>query len=420
MNSFWAISLSHQETNINKIGQLIPVEASNENWLAERLSSIKTRLGIDELYFLQTCNRVLFLAYSPQASPITAVDLFHLFNPSLEKEQCLHLTQDCVYYKGEEVVSHLLSTASSINSLVIGEREILGQIRKAYTFAKAHQLSGDSIRILMDATVKTAKQVFTQTQIGDNAVSVVSLAVRQLIKTVKNKEANILVIGAGQTNTIAVKILKKQGYKNFSIFNRTLENAQRLAQMVNGKAYVLGDLATHTSGFDVLLSCTGAMEAIVTPTLFSKLINNNKIGENPDKKRILVDLAVPADIDVSIVEQFEVDYLNIEQLRNQGLENMELRQKEVAVALNIVEENVIAFRLKFRRRQLEKALSQIPIEVKAVKGRAYDQVFHKEIAELDDTSRATLDKVINYLEKKYIGIPVAIAKTALEKELKTD
>lgn len=392
----------------------MPVQASNEDWLAERLSSIKAQLELEEFYFLQTCNRLLFLfrCSSPETD-ITPSLVFELFNTDLETEKRHALAEKASVYKGEEVVEHLLSTASSINSLVVGEREILGQIRKAYDFSKSRGLAGDGIRILMDTTVKTAKQVFTKTRIGDNSVSVVSLAIRQLMSQVKDKAAKILIVGAGQTNTVAVKMLKKYGYQNITIFNRTLENAERLACLVKGNAYTLDSLPTYENDFDVMLSCTGSKDHIITVDLFQKLTNNHT-----EKNRTLIDLAVPADIDKSVVEKFDVSYLNIEQLRTQAQSNMELRQKEIAVAVGIVEENVVEFRMKFRRRQLEKALSEIPKQVKAVKGRAYDQVFSKEIAALDDSSRETLDKIVNYLEKKYIGIPVSIAKDALEKELK--
>jgi len=418
VNRFWAVTLSHRDTNVGRLGQMIPTDLTDEQMLTH-LGEIKLLMGLEEVYFLQTCNRLLFIAVEPISPRITKDNLakcfFDAFNPNASAENSQYFIEKARTFRGLEVANHLFSVSSSIHSLVVGEREILGQVRKAYQICKDAELTGDGIRMLIDVAVKTSKQVFTQTKIGDNAVSVVSLAVRSLLKQTKRKTGKVLFIGAGQTNTIAAKMLHKSGFSDIVVFNRSLQNAQRLARLVKGEAKTLEDLKDYQEDFDIIVSCTGSNDLMLTVAQYQRMTENT-----PNKQRFLVDLAVPADLDKNLAFVPDVHYLNIEQLREQAKCNMALRQKEIIAAQHIINENREAFQLKCRRRNIEKSLSAIPEKVKAIKGRAYNQVFQKEISELDEDSRATLDKIVNYFEKKYIGIPVSVAREALEKELSRD
>ena len=124
--------------------------------------------------------------------------------------------------------------ASSVDSLIIGEREILRQLRTAYDACRRAKLTGDSIRLAIKISVETAKRVYSNTKIGEKPVSVVSMAMRELENKQIDKNARILLIGAGQTNTLVAKFLKKFGYSNYTIFNRSLENGQKLAKLLIG------------------------------------------------------------------------------------------------------------------------------------------------------------------------------------------
>ena len=418
VNRFWAVTLSHRDTNVGQLGQMLPTDLTDEQ-LMTHLRGLKQLMGLEEVYFLQTCNRLLFVAVEAVPTQLSKKELakqfFTAFNQHASKENTEFFIKTARTFTGIEVANHLFSVTSSIHSLVVGEREILGQVRKAYQNCKEASLTGDGIRMLIDVAVKTAKQVFTHTKIGDNAVSVVSLAVRSLLKQTNGKTGKVLFIGAGQTNTIAAKMLQKSGFSDIVVFNRSIKNAERLAKLVNGEAKSLAELKTYQEDFDVIISCTGSNDLMLTTGQYLKMTANA-----PTKQRFLVDLAVPADLDRNLANIPQVHYLNIEQLREQAKSNMALRQKEVIAARHIIDENRNAFMLKCRRRNIEKSLSIIPEKVKAIKGRAYNQVFQKEISQLDEDSRATLDKIVNYFEKKYIGIPVSVAREALDKELAQD
>ena len=166
-----------------------------------------------------------------------------------------------------------------MNSLVIGEREILRQLREAYDQSVAWKLTGDDIRLAMRAAVETAKAVYSNTRIGEKPVSVVSLAIQKLLAAKTPKEARILLIGAGQTNKLVTKFLHKHSFSNVVVFNRTLEKAEGLANMVDGKAYTLDHLQEYQGGFDCMIVCTGATKALVDPTRIMEMSRSS--GSNP-------------------------------------------------------------------------------------------------------------------------------------------
>jgi glutamyl-tRNA reductase len=140
-------------------------------------------------------------------------------------------------FEGEHALRHLFSVASSIDSLVVGEREIITQVRNAYEKCNELGLTGDLIRLAIKRTIEVGKEVYTHTNIARNPVSVVSLAYRKLRALNVKLDARFLIIGSGVTNTNMAQYLKKHKFANFTIFNRTIANAEKLATELNGKAF---------------------------------------------------------------------------------------------------------------------------------------------------------------------------------------
>ena len=411
MKNIWTISLSHKEININHLGKLLPTDASSPQSLSEHLHAIKERLGVEELYFLNTCNRILFLMVSPM--PITSDSVkttylqFHQ-NPTHSLDKIIEKT--CIR-QGIAAVEHVLNVASSVDSMVVGEREILGQVRQAYDFCKQEKLTGDTLRLVIQEAIITAKEVYTETKIGENAISVVSLAVKKMYELPLPPNPNIVLIGAGQTNSLMAKFLLKSDFNNFTVFNRSAENGENLAKLLKGQFYPLNELKSYNQPIDLMITCTGANAPIIEEETYLQLTQDLTHPFH------IIDLAVPSDIAPNILAKYQPSFIGMEQIRALADHNMQLRKKEVAKAQTYIHQHLEDFSTKFRRRNVEKAMAVIPTKIKAVKERAYTQVFDKEIAALDEEARATLDKVVTYLEKKYIGIPISVAKEALMKEL---
>ena len=404
MESLKVIALTHKTVELDEIGKFHVEDTEKE----ARLKSLCENAGINELMYLSTCNRVEFVFTSQESfSGNYLRNFFKSFNPEWDEAQIDFAVNNCILHEGEDVVKHLFNVASSLDSLVIGEREIITQLRKAYEDSKEMGLTGDVIRMVIQKTINAAKAVYTQSEIARKPVSVVSLAYHTLKnKNVKN-DANILVVGSGKTNTSMLKFLSKHGFKNFTIFNRTLSNAEKLAEMVNGKALPLSELPTYKGGFDVIVTCTGSANTIFTKELYSDLLGDDK------GKKLVIDLAIPNDFDRSLTSKFNVDLIAVEDLKIVAENNLQERAKEIDKCEAILKEHFEDFKQANRQRKVEVAMREVPIKVKEIKEKAFNEVFAKELENMDGASKEVLDKVVAYLEKKYISVPMKMAREIL-------
>lgn len=397
------IAFTHKSLDLEKIG-LLHIDCGNQK---DRLSEIKQALNIDEILFLSTCNRNEFILVSKEYSDnFTSLFLSTLY-PQLSKAQVQEFTQASCVYDGMGAVEHFLRVSTSIDSMVVGEREIITQVRIAYDNCHKMGLTGDFIRILIRNNIETAKKVYTETAISTKPVSVVSLAYHRLKELNIALDARVLIIGAGSTNTNMSRFLKKHGFTNFAVFNRTLSKAQKLADSIGGVAYSLEDLESYTKGFDVIITCTGSEGHIITRDLYVQLLKEEK------GKKIVIDIAVPNDLDPEIVVEFGVKYISVEYLRKISAENQKERVKEVAHVEQILLEELNRFVSQHRMRQVEIAMRQVPEKVKEIRHQALENVFAEDLAAMDPKARETLEKIVGFIEKKYISIPMKMAKEIL-------
>ena len=400
LQGFCLITVTHKETSLDQIGKFV-LASSEPGQLSRRLHALKKEFGIEELMYLATCNRGFYLFYDQERRDQSQIDQFlQAVNPAMGPAERSLVR---IHY-GDEVVSHVMEVAASVDSLVIGEREILRQLREAYDFCQEEGLTGDFIRLLIQRAVGSAKDVYANTRIGEKPISVVSLAVQAMLKTKLPTSARILLVGAGQTNKLFAKFLVKHGYQNVVIFNRTLIKAQELAEMTSGQALPLKELPNYKGGFDCLVVCTGATEPVVQEPLYQTLL----AGETDEK--IVIDLSIPYNVAPEIVARFPVNYIEINGLRYLAEENLTFRRQEVERAKVLLAEHVEQFPVIYRQRQIEIAMQDVPKEIKAVKKHAIETVFKKEVAGLDDDSRELLVKMMTYMEKKCIGIPMRAAR----------
>lgn len=404
MNTFKIIAITHRTAPLELIGKLHLDEAQQR----QALPAVKALFGFDELMFLSTCNRVEIIYRSGVAEDSTFLkNLFLAINPLNTTAENKLLEDAATVYEGEDALNHIFEVASSLDSLVVGEREIITQVRKAYEFCNGLGITGDTIRLVIKQTIETAKQVFTDTEIAKNPVSVVSLAYRRLRDLgIKNSD-RIVFIGAGETNTSMAKYLKKHQYANFTVFNRSLDKAQKLAQELNGRAFELKDILNYKGGFDVLISCTASSEAIVTMAVYESLLH----GETG--RKVVIDLAIPADVEKAVQGAYDFNYIDIESLKHQASENLAKRETEIGACRKIIFNKTEEFKYLLKERKIELAFGDIPKQIRNVKETALNEVFAKEINGLDPASKEVLDKVLQYMEKKYNAIAMKTAKEAL-------
>lgn len=398
------IAFTHKQIELKDLGKLV---ICHEN-LPEKLHAVKARFGISELFYLATCNRVEFVMLTSQTVDKDFGRRFmHALNMGLCPVSTSAYLEAAEIYEDKEALEHLLRTSCSLESLVVGEKEILAQLRKAYEVCREAGLTGDGMRMFMNCVVKTAKEVYTLTNISKNPISVVSLAYRALRDIKLGINSRVLIIGAGETNQNISKYLQKHKFTNFAVFNRTLSKAKQLANDLGGEAYSLEALKTYKKGFDAIITCTSSTEPIITSELYQSLLNGEK------SKKTIVDLAVPNDVAPEVIENFQVNYIEVQSLKEVAKRNMKERYGELTHAENIINQNISAFIVELKQRRIELAMRQVPEKIKEIRNTALNSVFAEEVQGMDKESRDVLEKVINYIEKKYISVPMIMAKDIL-------
>ncbi len=404
MKQFKVIAITHRNASLEEVGKFHVNDADQQS----RLQSLKEKANLSELMYISTCNRVEFcFVCESDADEDFLIEFFHAFNPEWSETQLQKALKISEVYKGEDAIRHIFNVASSLDSMVIGEREIITQVRSSYENCNNWGLTGDLIRLVMKKTVETAKEVYTNTDIATKPVSVVSLAYRKLREYNVNENARIIFIGAGQTNTNMARFLKKNGFQNFVVFNRSMLNGLALANELKCEMKELSEITKYKNGFDVIIACTAAEEAIITDEVYASLLN----GETTSK--VVVDLAIPNDLDKSLLKKYKIKLVDIENLKSEAEINMRERAKEVDRCQSIVNDFLKDFKELYRIRQVELAMKEVPTKMKEIKEMAVNSVFAKDIEGLDENSKEVLEKVINYLEKKYISVPMKMAKDIL-------
>ena len=407
LNNFHIIAFTHRNLGVSEIGKLHIEDVKQEM----HLTNLKETLDLKELMFLSTCNRVEFIFCADQTTDYTFLNnFFKTLYPEFTSEQVDYFAQNADVFSKIDAVEHILSVASSIDSMVIGEREIITQVRNAFESSKKMNLTGDFIRLVIRQTIETAKKVYTETSIATKPVSVVSLAYHKLRDMNIPLDARILIVGAGTTNTNMSRFLRKHGFKNFVVFNRTLANAETLAKDLKGNAYSLEDLKNYTNGFDVIITCTGSESHIITPEVYEQLLQGEK------DRKVVIDIALPQDLDPKVQEQHNVSHISVEVLQKISNQNLKERSKEIQHVEEIIAEAIFDFKYLHKVRTVEIAMREVPQKVKEIREVAVNEIFKSELDLLDDNSREVLDKIIGYMEKKYMSVPMLMAKEILLKK----
>lgn len=404
LNHFSVICISHKTAQLEQVGRF----HIEENDQQARLTALRDALGLDELMYISTCNRVEFLLYGPVIIDDVFLSKFHeLLFPAEAPVSYSEFHALAEVFEGQHALQHLFRVAASLDSMVVGEREIITQVRNAYDLSRSMKLSGDNIRLVMRKTIETAKKVYTETDIARKPVSVVSLAYKALRDFNVDLSARVVIVGAGKTNRSMGRFLLKHGYTNFTVYNRTESRAQELADELNGKAFGLDQLKNHEGGFDVLIACTASTEPIVTAEVYTQLLD----GESSSK--VIIDLAIPNDVHASVSKSTGVRYLEVDSLQAIARENLKSRQQEVSKCESILDDCLKEFEKMYEERQIERAMGAIPAKIKEIRKHAMDKVFLREMESMDGESKEVVERMMDYLEKKYIGLPMKMAKDIL-------
>ncbi len=330
--SLLTIGLNHTTAPVEVRERVVlPTEQASE--ILESLLALK---GVKEAAVLSTCNRteMTFWADTPEASEETVhwIARRHGFDTdSLKPYLYLH--------KDSDAIRHTLRVACGLDSLVLGEPQILGQLKQAYQTAKDHKALGRYLGRLFQHTFSTAKLVRTETAIGASAVSVAFAAVslaKQIFGDLNTQTA--LLIGAGETIELAARHLERQGIGKIIIANRTVERAEKLAQEFNARAISLPELPDTLHEADIIISSTASPLPILGKGTVERALKQRK-----HRPMFMVDIAVPRDIETEVSELSDVYLYTVDDLHDVIEENLKSRQQAAEQAEELVETQVEAF-----------------------------------------------------------------------------
>ncbi len=292
---------------------------------------------IQEALFYTTCNRVEVLCVS-EAGEDAAQTLAAFFarHPEVAPED---LADSLYLYRDQDAVRHLFRVAASLDALVVGEPQILGQVKEAYRQATRHQATGAIINRLLHKTFSVAKRVRTETGIGDHAVSVSYAAValgKKIFGDLRGKK--VLLLGAGEMAELALEHLKGQGAGSIVVANRTLERGLRLAERFGGEAVSLEEVEAQLLFADILLSSTGSPTYLLARDQVKQAMRRRK-----QRPLFMIDIGVPRDLDPGINDLDNVYLYNIDDLKEVVEENRERRQEAAIQAERLVAAETLKF-----------------------------------------------------------------------------
>ncbi len=312
--------------------------AFSEDESASALQTLSRKPHIKELLLFSTCNRVEVLVVTENKRE--AIDSTKDYIAEVNKIPRQAFEDSLYIHEGDEAVRHVFRVASSLDSMVVGEPQILGQVKDAYRLATEAKVSGVILNRLLHRTFSVAKRIRTETGIGGHAVSISYAAVelgRKIFGSLEGK--NVLLVGAGEMAELAVEHLIRNKVGDIYVANRTFENGVELARRFNGQALRFEEIADCLKVVDIIISSTGSPDFVITRDQVKGVI---RIRRN--RPIFFIDIAVPRDIDPQVNRLSNSYVYDIDDLQGVIDENIEDRQKEAIKGERIVDEAVIQFR----------------------------------------------------------------------------
>src|SRR5712691_8217412 len=339
------VGLSHKTAPVEIRERL----AFNSDALRQALTSLVSGQDVTEAIILSTCNRVEVMAESPDDRLIREFlcDFHQISHDSVSK----HLYS----FRNVDAIRHVFRVAASLDSMMIGEPQILGQVKEAYRIATDAGTVGMHLSALMNRAFAVAKKVRSETGISQSAVSVSYAAVELARKIFGDLSGKVvMIIGASKMGELAAKHLKRAGVSSVLVTNRTFERAVELAQVFEGAAVPFEHFTDHIDRADIVISSTGAPHFIMTRALAEQIIHRRK-----NKPMFFIDIAVPRDIDPAVNEIDNAFLYDIDDLQQVIDSNLKERMKEASRAEEIIDHEVESFCLKMQGREVVPTIVQL-------------------------------------------------------------
>ena len=371
--------------------------------LDEAYTQLRGSFPQSELVVLSTCNRVeLYVAQEhPQQNP--SHQELAQFISDFHQVPLSEFFDDLLERTGPDVVRHLFQVAASVDSMVLGEPQIVAQVREAYRAAQENQASGPLTSALFERAFNVSKRVRTETRLAEGRVSIASVAVGDFGKGIFDRfdDKTVLVIGAGQMAEETLRYIRDEGAQTILVTNRSPERAQALAEAWGGKAIPWEQLDDSLAAADIIVSATGATEPIVDAARFRKI--RKRSGRKPT---FILDLGAPRDFDPAIADLDDNVFLNcIDDLQKTCEQNRQARQKEVEKALAIIDEETDSFMAALSHKATGPIVTRLREQWKDVVELETKRLFGK-LPRLQESERAEIEMSIERMVNKLLHPPL--------------
>lgn len=380
------------------------VEEMEGAWHGDLESMLKPLYAQELIYecaVLKTCNRVEIYVVSPRGSKI----LFHFAKNMGVSSRIVE------FYDHDETLSHLLRLTSGLESMIVGEDQILGQIKELYGIAKDIGTTGRMLDTAFGKAIQVGKRVRTETGINRGSISIGSAAVDladEILNGLIGK--TVLVIGAGEMGTLVARALSHKNINAIYIANRTFERAEILANELGGLAVPYSKIEIYVKTADVVISATSAPHYVLTEEIMSKAM------ENRDRKILLIDIANPRDIEDSVTRVLNVTLHNIDGLRVINEKNMQMRHEEAKKAEVLIEEELILLKTQFKRQRADGLISELYERLYEVREHEKERAINrlKAYHSIGDIETKVIDDLTHSIVNKIVAGPTKALRDAAE------
>lgn len=372
-----------------------------EDRLLAALRALRQESGVTEAMILSTCNRTeVYWAGSADGAALT--QWLERHHGSLDLAPSLYVHQEA------HAVAHAFSVASGLDSMVVGEPQILGQLKDAYRIAQESGNTGPTLNKLFQAAFAAAKRVRTETRIGANAVSLASASLSLARRVFSDlSEHTALLIGAGEMNAITARHLAGAGVKRLTIANRTLARAQALAAEVKGYAVDLEDLDKELADADIVVSCTASPVALITKRTAEAAIRARR-----RRPIFMVDMAVPRDIEPEVAELEDIYLFSLDDLQQLINENLQQRELAAGEARQVLDEEVTRFLSQSRAQDAGPAIRLMRQQAETIRQQTLEQA--RRLLAGGKSAEETIEYLSNTLTNRLLHAPTQALRQAAE------
>lgn len=388
------LGLNHKTVSVDIREQF----AISEESARSGLRHLDEQEGIEEAVVLSTCNRTEIYAVLKDSSARKTLEQFFLAlsgNSEAKKEYFF-------YFEGEACIRHLFEVASGLDSMVIGESQILNQIKTAYTMALAEKATKTILNTLFHRAITTGKRVRTETRISYSAVSVSYTAVKLAEKILGGlDDRTAMVFGAGEAAELLVKNLQGKGLKNVKVANRHMDKAEALlAKTIGGEAVPFKSALSHADDVDIIVTATGASQYIVK----AWDVRNLMMRRNT-RPLVAIDIAVPCDIEPEVGDIRNVTLYNLDDLQEIVANNIRLRKEEAERAEVIVQEEIDSIEDRFKYLSTRPVMVSLSDKAEAIRERELRHGLAK-IEGLTEEDKKVLSHMTHMIVRKILREPM--------------